>query len=349
MGILEWIDSELPYLGAVLPHLGTVLGFALAFVLVARLMRQKRRPSNTVAWLLMILLIPYIGVPLYIMFGGRKLTRKIKAKGPLNLLSIDTDATTPSSPYGLIADGNRTEFLHTGVQAFEVLIQEIRSAETSIDVATFILSRDVIGRRIVHELSEKARQGVKVRLLLDAVGSFGKKAIFMLELEKAGGQIERFMPVLPFTSFWRANLRNHRKICVFDNQRAIIGGRNIGRDYMGPVDSNKRWKDFGLLIDGPAVMPLAAIFEADWTFACSKKEYVAKPIPPTPIANCESPTRIEIMASGPDTPGKKTRSTKKYCRSYRRRNRISRSSLPITSRTKYFSVPSLLRREVADP
>jgi len=302
MNIDEWIDDKLPYLGAVLPHLGAVLGFALAFVLVARLMRQKRRPSNTVAWLLMILLVPYLGVPLYIMFGGRKLSRKTKAKGPLNLLSLDTgNATAPTSPYGITADGNHTKFLHTGVEAFEILIREIQAARTSIDVATFILSRDAIGRRIVRELSAKAKEGVTVRLLIDAIGSFGKKAIFMLELEKAGGRIERFMPVLPITSFWRANLRNHRKICVFDNQKAIVGGRNIGGDYMGPVDSTNRWKDFGLLIEGPAVMPLAAIFEADWAFALSKKGYEPQAVPRTPFAKCNNPTRIEIMASGPDT------------------------------------------------
>ena len=88
------------------------------------------------------------------------------------------------------ARGNRTHFIHTGTDAFNLLIDGIRDAETTIDITTYVLSHDAIGRRVVKELSRRARDGVEVRLLLDAVGSFGKKTLYMLELEKAGGKIE---------------------------------------------------------------------------------------------------------------------------------------------------------------
>ncbi len=292
------------YLDTIWPLFGPIIGFGLAFILIARLMREKRRPSATVAWLLLITLIPYIGVPLYLIFGGRKISRLTQRKSPINIAPPNTlSGAVSSSPFGVVSKGNRTQFQHTGVQAFESLIQEINNAQISIEITTFILSHDAIGRRIVRELSQKAKAGVEVRLLLDAVGSFGKKTLFMLELEKAGGRIERFMPVLPFASFGRANLRNHRKIAIFDGQKAIIGGRNIGREYMGPVPAAKRWRDFSLLIEGPAVMQLSAIFEADWSFACSKKGYEPREIKLVEEHPDPETSTIEIMASGPDTRG----------------------------------------------
>lgn len=292
------------YIDAILPTLGAIVGFALAFILISRLMREKRRPSNTIAWLLIIVLVPYVGVPLYLLLGGRKIGKLAKNKRSLNL-SPDQDAEgiIADSPYGVVTAGNRARFLPTGIAAFKTLEEEIQNATERIDITTFILKHDAIGRRIVKELSRKASQGVQVRLLLDALGSFGKKTLYMLELEKAGGRIERFMPMFPIASWGRANLRNHRKIAIFDDQRAIIGGRNIGRDYMGPVPAAKRWKDFGALIEGPAVTQLAEIFEADWAFACSKKQYAKREIPYAKKVDTDRPSSIEIMASGPDTHG----------------------------------------------
>jgi len=291
------------YVVAIWPYLGTYLGFGLAFVLIARLMREKRRPSATVAWLLVIWFVPPLGVPLYLIFGGRKISRLTRNKSPLNIALPNETGTISSSAFGVISKGNRTEMQPTGVHAFKSLIREIRAAQESIEITTFILSHDAIGRNVVKELSRRAQAGVEVRLLLDAVGSFGMKTLYMLELAKAGGRIERFMPVLPFLSLGRANLRNHRKLAIFDRKRVIIGGRNIGKEYMGPIHSPKRWRDLSLLIEGPAVMQLSAIFEADWAFACRKKGEVQRPIKSVPEFQGSEPSTIEIMVSGPDTRG----------------------------------------------
>ena len=97
--------------------------------------------------------------------------------------------------------------------------------------------------------------------------------------------------------------RNHRKLAIFDHSRAIIGGRNIGKEYMGPKRSRKRWQDLSLLIQGPAVTQLSAIFEADWRFACKKVEDKSHTIPPSTVFDGPDASEIEIMASGPDTRG----------------------------------------------
>ncbi|EDY85113.1 hypothetical protein VDG1235_4748 [Verrucomicrobiia bacterium DG1235] len=287
----------------ILPHLGAILGLALGFILIARLMREKRRPSNTFAWLLIIILAPYIGVPLFLLIGGRKIEKLTRDKKSLRLHQLTPlqDSITVS-PFGLIASGNTTRFLPKGTDAYDVLIDSIQSAKTSIDITTFILSHDAVGRRVIKELSKKAKEGVEVRLLLDAIGSWGKKTLYMLDLEKAGGRIERFMPVFPISFPGATNLRNHRKIAIFDKSSAIVGGRNIGREYMGPTPSKGRWTDFGVYFSGPAVTALNTIFEEDWAFASRKRGYTPKPLATVPpIENGDSV--IEIMASGPDTPG----------------------------------------------
>lgn len=290
-------------LDTILPHLGAILGLGLGIILIARLMREKRRPSNTFAWLLVIILAPYIGVPLYLLIGGRKIARLTKDKKTLRLhqLTPENESIT-ISPFGVVAHGNKTRFIPSATDAYDVLIESIQNAKSSIDITTFILSHDAVGRRVVKELSKRAKEGIEVRLLLDALGSWGKKTFYILDLEKAGGRIERFMPVFPIAFPGASNLRNHRKIAIFDKTSSIIGGRNIGRNYMGPNPAKRRWADFGVSITGPAVSALNTIFEEDWAFASRKRGYTAIPQPTIlPVENGDS--TIEIMASGPDTPG----------------------------------------------
>jgi len=266
-------------------------------------MREKRRPSNTFAWLLIIILAPYIGVPLYLLIGGRKIQRLTRDKKSLSLHQLTPkDDSLTISPFGVVAQGNRTQFISNATDAYDVLIESIQNAKSSIDITTFILSHDAVGRRVVKELSKKAREGIQVRLLLDALGSWGKKTFYILDLEKAGGRIERFMPVFPIAFPGASNLRNHRKIAIFDKTTAIIGGRNIGREYMGPNPAKRRWTDFGVSITGPAVTALNTIFEEDWAFASRKRGYKATQQPTVPAVDTGGST-IEIMASGPDTPG----------------------------------------------
>jgi cardiolipin synthase len=93
----------------------------------------------------------------------------------------------------------------------------------------------------VKLLAERARSGVQVRVLLDSVGSMFPSGAFVGPIRAAGGRVARFMPVLPLSSPSSANLRNHRKIAVFDHCIAIVGGHNLAREYMGPTKLARRW------------------------------------------------------------------------------------------------------------
>ncbi len=311
--IKEWL-SDFVARGLV-ADLITLTGFLLALLVLGRLMSQKKAPANTFAWLLVIVLAPYVGVPLYLLFGGRKLRRLAARKTPL----VTSLPGTPDAParftdwpvaQTIIAAGapapvagNRLKLLTTGIATYEELERQIRAARHTIHLTTFILGRDDTGRRIISLLAERARTGVKVRLLLDSVGSMFISRAFTAPLREAGGEVIRFMPVLPFTSRGSANLRNHRKIAVFDHTAAIIGGHNLAQEYMGPHTFKRRFNDVGALVEGPAAMLLNEVFIADWCFASRRPPEPLRAPAPAQGSTLRGDAELQVVASGPDVPG----------------------------------------------
>jgi len=300
----------------VLPHLLTIGGFLLAFFLVARLLAEKRQPGNTFAWLLVIVLIPYVGVPLYLLFGGRKIKRLIARKSriapaldgstpPFDLAGqlLPTVQTINASGAFPPTSGNSVHFLSTGEDMYVTLAQQIRDAKHSIHITTFILGRDEVGKKIVRLLAARAREGVKVRLLVDAVGSVFTSRRFVQPLRDAGGEVASFLPVIPLSFRSTANLRNHRKIAVFDQHTAIIGGHNLAREYIGPTPWRKRWRDFGTIISGPSAALLNEVFLADWAFASghSLDELHQEAMPEA--RRTEGTSSLQVVVSGPDVTG----------------------------------------------
>ena len=297
----------------ILSHLLTVGGFLLAVFLIARLVSEKRQPGNTMAWLLVIVLIPYVGVPLYLLLGGRKLRRLVARKSPLAPAPA-AGAAAPAAAGDPVAQalaasgaspllgGNAVRFLTSGEEAFAEFERRIRGARHTIHLMTFILGRDDTGRRLVQLLTERARAGVKVRLLLDAVGCLLTSRGFVEPLRRAGGEAHRFLPVLPLQWRGSANLRNHRKIAVFDGESAILGGHNLAAEYMGPAPSANRWRDFGAVIEGPAVAQLSTVFLADWRYAGGQA------VDAPGAGGAREPAAgghgsLQVVASGPDVAG----------------------------------------------
>jgi cardiolipin synthase len=289
----------------------TYVGFALALVLLARLGEQQRSPSSTIAWLLVILLLPYIGVPLYLMFGGRKMWRMARRKqGVYRQCAIDVTrqplgggAEKLLNSYGIppATAGNQMTLVTTGEEAYWRLTRAIDEAESAIDITTYILGTDDVGKDLVKRLAQRAADGVAVRLLLDAVGSWRVKRRFLAPLTDAGARVAYFMPVLHVPFRGRANLRNHRKIVVVDNRIAMIGGMNMAREYMGPTPDPKRWRDLSLVINGPGVLDLADLFCSDWSFATGEEvDLAAHPDLAAAGAN-DGPA--QVVASGPDVTG----------------------------------------------
>jgi cardiolipin synthase len=301
-----------PELSWIISPLLAYVGFALALVLLAHLVGQQRSPSSTMAWLLVILLLPYVGVPLYLMFGGRKMRRMAGRKAQV-YLSGSGDAGRPLlggmaerllNSYGVppASTGNRLMLVATGEEAYRQLCRGIDEAVSSIDITTFILGTDLVGRALVERLARRAREGVTVRLLLDSVGSWRVNRRFLAPLTDAGAHVAFFMPVIHIPFRGRANLRNHRKIVVIDNRRAMIGGMNMSGEYMGPAPDPKRWRDLSHVLTGPAVFELATLFRSDWKFATGEDLGPVDAGEPTAApGSVDGPA--QVVASGPDVAG----------------------------------------------
>ena len=263
-------------------HLLTVGGVLLALFALARLLGERRQPGNTLAWLMGIILVPYVGVPLYLLVGGRKIRRLARRKRRIRLPvppEARAGAATLAHPVaqairtngaGDPVGGNTVRLLLDGEDAFAELERRILAARHTIHIATFILARDGVGRRLVQLLARRAREGVKVRLQLDALGCFFSSGRFVDPLRQAGGEVATFLPVVPLSGRGSANLRNHRKIAVFDRETTLVGGHNLAREYLGPQPWRKRWTDLGAVITGPAAAQLDEVFLADWTFATGR-------------------------------------------------------------------------------
>ena len=267
-------------------HFLEIVGYMLAIILIPRILLERRHPGATLAWILAIGLLPYVGVPLYFLIGGKRIKRIVQRmerppeKYP-DSFSASSDEMTPSlnrvselmvrtGAYFPVA-GNHGRIIDDGVEAYCTLVRLIEQAETSIEITTFILGRDDVGRRLVALLARKARQGVKVELLLDALGCFLTKGRFVQPLRDAGGQVGIFLPLLPLRSRWSANLRNHRKMVIIDGCQALVGGMNLAKNYLGPASYRKRWKDVMLLLRGVAVANLRNVFRHDWAFATGEE------------------------------------------------------------------------------
>ncbi|MEA3240456.1 MAG: cardiolipin synthase, partial [Pseudomonadota bacterium] len=194
--------------------------------------------------------------------------------------------------------GNHCRVIDDGVEAFQTLTELIEEAETSIEITTFILGRDDVGRRLVTLLARKARQGVKVKLLLDALGCFLTKGRFVQPLRDAGGQVGIFLPLLPLRSRWAANLRNHRKMVIIDGCQVVVGGMNLAKNYLGPASYEKRWKDMMLLLRGVAVGHLRNVFRHDWAYATGEKFKRVEPDYAL-YSDHEVGSIVQVVADGP--------------------------------------------------
>ena len=129
--------------------------------------------------------------------------------------------------------GNRVELARDGQEAYRQLIRLIDGAERTIHITTYILGRDEVGKAIVERLARRSAEGVRVRLLLDSVGSWRVGRRTLAPMLEAGARVAWFMPVIHIPFRGRANLRNHRKIVVVDDRHALAGGMNLAGEYMG--------------------------------------------------------------------------------------------------------------------
>ncbi|MGH8747339.1 MAG: phospholipase D-like domain-containing protein, partial [Burkholderiales bacterium] len=187
-----------------------------------------------------------------------------------------------------------------GAQALQALRDLIDGAARTLEICTFVFGKDAIGREIAQRLERRARDGVRVRLLVDGIGAYLSGLPDFGPLRSAGVETALFVPPLRSTLRGRTNLRNHRKMALADGERLWCGGRNLAREYFddgaAPARRTKTWIDLSFDLRGPLAGQARQQFEQDWAFAT---EQPAPEAPPPAQADAPAP-RGQLIASGPD-------------------------------------------------
>jgi cardiolipin synthase len=214
--------------------------------------------------------------------------------------------------------GNKVVILENGPNTYAAMFSAIESARDSINMETYILEDDDVGRRFADALIAKQSQGVQVNLIHDAVGTLGTSQDYFQRLRDAGINVLAFNPVNPLAARagWAVNQRDHRKLLVVDGRTAVMGGINISSVYSSSAgggssgssmsrrsgDGDKKslpWRDTDLLIEGPVVAPLQKLFIETWT---GQKGPPMAPRDYFPALQARGPEVVRAIGSAPDEP-----------------------------------------------
>lgn len=259
---------------------------------------ENRRPNTAMAWLLAIFFIPVVGLPLFLLLGSHKLSRRrqnrqraineslLEATRHLDLTDQlrghdeqlgDTAALNRSLGAFPIQEGNQLRMQAEYREAFDWLVEEIDRAEDYVHMLFYIIGNDdeYVGP-VLDALERAADRGVKIRLLYDHLGTFRVRGYGHLRrrLQRVSERTDdfewhRLLPIRPFRRrFSRLDLRNHRKIVVVDGKRAFAGSTNlIAPDYQrrSAARIGREWVELNLVVTGPAVTGLDIVFASDWS------------------------------------------------------------------------------------
>jgi cardiolipin synthase len=284
----------------------------LVYVLVTRIGKHRRQPSAAVSWVLLIAMFPYLGLPLFLLFGTRKFARPgglvhaplVSAADRLGPAVAPAWATQVLASFDLPpAAVNRAVVFHAdGIQSWRALLEVLRGAKHSIDLCTFILGHDETGTAVMTELSRAAGRGVRVRLLLDAIGSVGASRSGLRAPRAGGVTVQWFMPLLHNPLRGRTNLRNHRKVIIADGAVLWSGGRNQAVEYFVDRPGEPAWEDLSFTVEGPLAAQAQRVFGHDWSVASGRARPLRIPPEEAPAAPEPPPSGpvAQLVPSGPD-------------------------------------------------
>lgn len=274
--------------------------------------RQRRSPSAAIAWVLFLAVLPYFGLPLFLVFGPRKIVRAPrKARIPLHD-AIQFTAGPGARTRALARSMGLPEALpcealvihQDGTQALTRLRALVQSAQRTLEVSTFLMGRDALGDEMAALLEERARQGVRVRLMIDGAGRFLGGVRSFRSLRRAGVEVVLFAPPWSSPLGGRINLRNHRKVAIADGQWLWTGGRNLAAEYFVGAPTMDRqaapWIDLTFDLRGAVAAQARHQFESDWAFAVSSGDKSAPPIGPAVRDSGSAGSLAQFLPSGPD-------------------------------------------------
>ncbi len=300
---------------ASIPHLGLYLTFGWALYLLLLggwIVLQKREPVATLSWLLGLALLPYLGFLIYHVFGPQRIhrqrLRRARVRGDMTPQALAEDEEVAElgrmarAATGLpMTTASDVRLLVDGAAKYEALVEDIRTAREHVHLEYYIWHPDRSGAALRDTLVERARAGVKVRLLLDALGA-AKASRFFDDLVAAGGELAWFHPTR-FGRIWTrpwTNLRTHRKIVVIDGRVGYTGGMNVTDDQNERFNDDA-YRDLHLRLEGNVVRALQQVFVEDWAYATGERGFIGEVVRQTPRLP-PGRTCAQVITSGPDSP-----------------------------------------------
>ncbi|WFN34136.1 cardiolipin synthase [Methanogenium sp. S4BF] len=295
--------------------------FAISVVFV-----ERKKPSAALLWVSVLFFLPVFGFLLYLVFGQTiykerifrlkeeddRIAKEVIARQEQELEHFHVPPEDKAGDYlkmiamllrndgAVMSNDNMVEVYTDGNAKFDALLEAISGAEDFIHLEYYIIRNDALSRKIVTALARKAREGVAVRVLGDAVGCHSLPKDFFRELTDAGGEVAFFFRSKYLHINMRVNYRNHRKIAIIDGKTGFIGGFNIGDEYLGKGPLGN-WRDTHLKITGSAVHSLQVRFFMDWNHAAQADlGFEERYFPP---AEGREGALVQIVSSGPDSRG----------------------------------------------
>lgn len=248
---------------------------------------KSRTSQGAIAWMMLLILVPYLALPFYWIFGRSKFqgyvnTRRIRAKDikehTQTFRAVDPSVVADfhDNPKQLVFErladfpythSNSIELLVDGEATFDAIYEAILNAKEYVLFQTYIFREDGVGKRFAHLLSQKAKEGVAIYFLYDEIGSYQLTRKFISELREADIHVRAFHTTRGKGNRFQLNFRNHRKIVVVDGTFAAVGGHNFGDEYLGLSERFGPWRDTHIKINGPAVQAVQWSFLEDWYWA----------------------------------------------------------------------------------
>ncbi|KIL39470.1 cardiolipin synthase [Gordoniibacillus kamchatkensis] len=302
----------------------TIVLILFIFQVATILLIEFRYPEKTVAWLLILFILPIIGFVMYYFVAKEYRQRKIVRRKGFRILDemqraiarnqdkLDTLSEAAgyeilqqprllgllfNMPGAPITKHNEIEVLSNVEAAYAEMLEAIARAKHHVHFEFYTIRDDAVGRQFRDALVRKAGEGVRVRIIYDGIGSYKLTAGYVESLKQAGAEVHCFLP--PLFAFFdkRLNYRNHRKIVVVDGKVGFLGGINIGDEYLGRDPHLGYWRDTHLRLEGDSVYYLQQTFLNDWEFVSRQK--LSDPLL-FPEHDCPEGKPVQILPSGPD-------------------------------------------------
>jgi cardiolipin synthase len=287
----DWLPSASQHFLAVAVAL-------LVYILTTRARREQRAPTTAIAWVMGLVLLPYLILPMYLLFGQRKLRPAGSPRPPRSVPRGHWAADLIES-FGLAPPGRCAVRFHAdGEVARDALWQVIDGARERLDVCTFLIGDDAMGRAVIDRLAGRAREGIRVRVLLDGFGALTLPRRHFDVLREAGGEIAVFRPFFSLRRTGPRNLRNHRKFTIADDSWLWSGGRNLAGEYFTGSDKfPEAWRDLSFDLRGSVAAAAARQFDHDWRSIRGRK---ARAIRDPAIDENAGSALAQFLPSGPD-------------------------------------------------